>query len=118
MILNLPGMKNYTSTRPKVFRVRADNTMAVDLFSYIDDLRNTGPTAVECWDGLHQVCCRLTWFGLQDAPRKRNGPTQTPRAWAGSIVHSDNELVTVLVSEAKWDRENATIIPEKKEKKQ
>ena len=104
VVLNLPGTPTYTPERPKVYRVRADNTMAADLFSYIDDLRNTGPTAGECWDGLHQVCCRLTWLGLQDAPRKRNGPTQTPRAWAGSIIHSDQDLVTVLVSEEKWDK--------------
>ena len=104
VVLNLPGMKEYTPQRPRVFRVRLDDTMAADLLSYIDDLRNTGPTATECWDGLHQVCSRLTWLGLQDAPRKRNGPTQTPRAWAGSIVHSDLEQVTVLVSEEKWNK--------------
>ena len=104
VIMNLPGMSDYNPKHPKVFRVRDDHTMAADLFSYIDDLRNTGPTSVECWDGLHQVCCRLTWLGLQDAPRKRNGPTQTPRAWAGSIIHSDQDLVTVLVSEEKWDK--------------
>ena len=104
VVLNLPGMPNYTSARPRVFKVREDLVMAADLFSYIDDLRNTAPTHMECWDGLHQVCCRLCWLGLQDAPRKRNGPTTTPRAWAGSIIHSDNELVTVLVSEEKWDK--------------
>ena len=104
VILNLPGMPEYTPQRPRVFRVRNDDTMAADLFSYIDDLRNTGPTAMECWEGLHQVCSRLTWLGLQDAPRKRNGPTQTPRAWAGSIVHSDKDQVTVLVSEEKWNK--------------
>ena len=109
MILNLPGKPDYTSTRPKVFKVRKDGTMAADLFSYIDDLRNTAPSSSECWDGLHQVCCRLTWLGLQDAPRKRNGPTQTPRAWAGSIIHSDNQAVTVLVSEEKWDKTKAWI---------
>ena len=110
VILNLPGTLTYTPERPRVYRVRLDNTMAADLFSYIDDLRNTGPTAVECWDGLHQVCSRLTWLGLQDAPRKRNGPTQTPRAWAGSIIHSDQELVTVLVSEEKWDKTKSWIL--------
>ena len=102
VVLNLPGMKNYTSTRPRVFRIRKDGVLAADLFSYIDDLRNTGPTELECWDGLHQVCSRLTWLGLQDAARKRNGPTLTPRAWAGSILHSDKDTVTVLVSEDKW----------------
>ena len=104
VILNLPGKINYTSSRPRVYRVRDDGTMAADLFTYIDDLRNTAPSSPECWDGLHQVCSRLTWLGLQDAARKRNGPTQTPRAWAGSIVHSDDAAVTVLVSEEKWEK--------------
>ena len=104
VVLNLPGMTDYTSTKPRVYRIRDDDVMAADLFSYIDDLRNTAPTGSECWDGLHQVCCRLTWLGLQDAPRKRNGPTRTPRAWAGSIIHTDNALVSVLVSEEKWDK--------------
>ena len=104
VILNLPGSKDYDPSKPKVYRVRKDGTMAADLFIYIDDLRNTGPTEEECWGGAHQVCCRLTWFGLQDAPRKRNFATQTPRAWSGSIVHSDGGNVTVLVSEQKWEK--------------
>ena len=104
VVLNLPGKVDYSSTRPRVYRVREDGTMAADLFTYIDDLRNTAPTSPECWDGLHQVCSRLTWLGLQDAARKRNGPTQTPRAWAGSIVHTDGSAVTVLVSEEKWEK--------------
>ena len=110
VVLNLPGKETYTSTRPRVFRVRADGVMAADLFSYIDDLRNTGPTAPECWDGLHQVCCRLCWLGLQDAPRKRNSPSLTPRAWAGSILHTDQDLVTVLVSEEKWAKTKNWIV--------
>ena len=110
VVLNLPGKVNYTSTRPRVYRVREDGTMAADLFTYIDDLRNTAPTSPECWDGLHQVCSRLTWLGLQDAARKRNGPTQTPRAWAGSIVHTDGQAVTVLVSEEKWEKTKDWIV--------
>ena len=78
--------------------------MAADLFTYIDNLCNTAPTSPEHWDGLHQVYSRLTWLGLQDAARKRNGPTQTPCAWAGSIEHSDGAAVTVLVSEEKWEK--------------
>ena len=104
VVLNLPGMIHYTPTRPRVFRIREDGTLAADLFTYIDDLRNTAATFMECWDGMHQVCSRLTWLGLQDAPRKRNAPTLTPRAWAGSILHSDKDAVTVLISEEKWEK--------------
>ena len=105
IILNLPGSSNYTPDKPRVYRVREDGeTFAADLFIYIDDVRNTAPSEEECWRGAHQVCCRLTWLGIQDAPRKKNFPTQTPRAWAGTIIHSDQGVVTVLVSEEKWDK--------------
>ena len=103
VIFNLPGDASYTPTHPRVYRVRVDgDTMAADLFIYIDDLRNTAPSELEGWEGAHQICCRLAWLGIQDAPRKRNYSSQTPRAWAGSIVHSDQDAVTLLVSEEKW----------------
>ena len=60
--------------------------MAADLFIYIDDVRNTAPNEKDCWEGAHQVCCRMTWLGIQDAARKRNYPSQIPRAWAGTIA--------------------------------
>ena len=105
VVLNLPGSASYTPTKPRVYRVRRDGkTMAADLFIYIDDVRNTAPSEEECWAGAHQVCCRLTWLGIQDAARKKNFASQTPRAWAGSIVHSDADMVTVLVSEEKWKK--------------
>ena len=103
--LNLPGNLKYDPRRPRVYRVRKDgSTIAADLFIYIDDLRNSAPSERECWKGAHQVCCRITWFGMQDAPRKKNFATLTPRAWAGTIVHTDNGVVTVLVSEEKWEK--------------
>ena len=105
VILNLPGKDNYNPARPRVYKVREDQTtIAADLFVYIDDVRNTAPSEVEGWKGAHQVCCRLGWLGIQDAARKRNYPSVTPRAWAGTIIHSDNNAVTVLVSEEKWGK--------------
>ena len=102
VIFNLPGSKSYNPSLPRVYRVRVEGTVAGDLFIYIDDLRVTCPTKEECWEGAHQVCCRLTWLGLQDAPRKRSEVSTTPRAWAGSIVHTDNDTVSVLIAQKKW----------------
>ena len=93
-----------------MYRIRIEGIIASDLFIYIDDLRITGPTETECWEGAHQVYCQLTWLGLQDAPWKKNYATQTPHAWAGSIVHSDNGEVTVLVSEEKWGKTKRWIV--------
>ena len=52
----------------------------------------------------HQVGCRLTWFGIQDAARKRREASQTPGAWAGTIIHTVDDCVSVLVSQDKWDK--------------
>ena len=103
-ILNLPGMGKYQPGKPWLYRVRKDGTMAADLFIYIDDLRPTGPSKKECWDAAHQVGSRLTWFGLQDAARKRRDASQTPGAWAGTVIHTDGEEVLLLVSQDKWDK--------------
>jgi len=57
--------------------VRNDGTLAVDLFIYMDDFRPTGPSKEECWQGAQQVGSRLSWFGLQNASRKRTAASQT-----------------------------------------
>ena len=101
VVLNLPGMSSYTPRKQWVYRVRKDNVLAADLFIYIDDLRPTGPSKRECWAAAHQVGGRLTWFGLQDAARKRRKASQKPGAWAGTVIHTDGEEVCVLVSQEK-----------------
>ena len=102
--MNLPGRANYNPSKPWVFKVRADGSMAADLFIYTDDLRLTGPTSEECWRACHQLGCKLTWFGLQDAAHKRRAPSMEPGAWAGSIIHASNGAVCVSVSQEKWDK--------------
>jgi hypothetical protein len=102
VILNLPGSPIYNPVKPWVYKVQEDEVITADLFTYCDDLRPTAPSELECWEGAHQVCCRLTWFGIQDAPRKRRYLSQRPGAWVGLIIHTDQGCVTVLVSEAKW----------------
>ena len=104
IVLNLPGMKKYDPSLPWVFKARLDNKVAGDLFIYIDDLRCTGTTEIECWDGAHQVSCRLSWLGIQDAPRKRREASKEAGAWAGTVVHTSQGHVTVLVSEKKWKK--------------
>jgi hypothetical protein len=104
VILNLPGSPNYNPGKPWVYKVRADGVMAGDLFIYIDDLRPTCPSEEECWLGSHQVGSRLTWLGIQDAPRKKRKASQRPGAWAGSVIHTDGGMVTILISDAKWNK--------------
>jgi hypothetical protein len=102
VILNLPGDDSYNPAKPRVYKIRKEGEIAGDLFTYIDDLRPTCPTEDECWAASHQVGSRLTWLGIQDAPRKKRRASQRPGAWAGSVIHTDNGMVTVLVSDSKW----------------
>ncbi len=44
---------------------------------------------------------------MQDAPRKRRDPCQTPGPWAGSIVHTEDGVITVSVSQERWDKDGA-----------
>ena len=48
VVINLPGMNTYDPSKPWVYKVRQDGTMAADLFFYIDDGRPTAPSAWEC----------------------------------------------------------------------
>jgi hypothetical protein len=104
VVLNLPGSSDYNPGKPWVYKIRLEGTMAGDLFIYIDDLRPTCPSEEECWAGSHQIGSRLTWLGIQDAPRKKRKASQRPGAWAGSVIHTDNDMVTILVSDSKWTK--------------
>jgi len=42
--------------------------------------------------------------GNQDAARKRRDVSQTPGAWAGSVVHTTDSSVTIMVEQTKWDK--------------
>ena len=104
VVMNLPGSAQYNPNKPWVYKARPDGKIAAELFSYIDDYRTTGPSRSECWLACHRVGCMFTWFGIQDAARKRREASQTPGAWAGTIIHTDLDRVTLLVTQKKWDK--------------
>ena len=97
--LNLPGSEAYSPSKPRVYKIRKDGRIAGDLFVYIDDLRITGVSEESCWEGAHQVSSRMSWLGIQDAPRKRRRPSQEPGAWTGTVVHSSKGEVSVLIGQ-------------------
>jgi hypothetical protein len=88
--------------------------MTGDFFIFIDDLRPMCPSEEECWQGSHQVGSQLTWLGIQDAPRKKQKASQRPGTWAGSVIHTDGGMVTILISDVKWNK-NKKIIQSLKE---
>jgi hypothetical protein len=100
--LNLPGDKNYDPSLPWVSKVRKDGKIAADLFTFVDDLRPTGPGRRECWRAARRVASTLNWLGIQDAPRKRRDSSQKSGAWSGSVIHVTPDGVCVLASEDKW----------------
>lgn len=103
--LNLPGCEDYDPSRPWVAKVRSkDKLVANDLFIYVDDLRTVGASEEECYQASRRTGSKLNWLGLQDAARKRRPPSQTPGAWAGSIVDAGNDGVSVLISEERWSK--------------
>jgi len=65
VILNLPGMADYDSSKPWAFKVRKDKTLAADLFFYIDDRIPTNPSTWECWCASRKICYTLIWYGFK-----------------------------------------------------
>jgi hypothetical protein len=70
-----------------------------DIHSYVDDNRETAPTAEMAWLASCQVAKTCSWLGLQDAARKRRPPAMETGAWAGTVVHASELEVTKLVSQ-------------------
>jgi hypothetical protein len=77
--------------------------------SYIDDLRSIGHTEEGAWLAGRQAASLCNYHGIQDAARKRRAPSQTPDAWAGSVLHTDKGEVNVLVSNDKWKKTKSII---------
>lgn len=103
--LNLPGSKNYDPRISWVSKIRVkDNSLAADIFIYVDDARITGSTEEECWAATRQAASRVNSLGIQEAARKRRWPKREQGAWAGSIVETTDEGVFVTVSQDKWDK--------------
>ena len=101
--LNLPGSKSYDPQLRWVAKIRiSDGKVAADLVIYVDDLRFLAPSLDEAWAAAHQTGSLMSFLGVQDASRKRRECSQTPGAWAGSVVRSMGGEVVILTSEEKW----------------
>eukprot|EP00978_Attheya_sp_CCMP212_P001843 scaffold3811_cov53-Attheya_sp.AAC.2 len=102
---NLPGSKDYDPSLPWVYKVRlSDGKIAVDVFGFVDNFRQTGNSAKEAWLAGRQFAIKSNHLGIQDAPRKRRDGSSTPGAWTGSIVHTGEDGVFLLISVDKWDK--------------
>eukprot|EP00978_Attheya_sp_CCMP212_P016480 scaffold43205_cov34-Attheya_sp.AAC.2 len=109
VLLNLPGRMSYDPKLPWIAKVRVDGQIAGDIFIYIDDLRPVNDAEGSCWDACQVAVSKVTYLGLQSAPRKRRPPSQEGGAWAGSLVHTTRGMVVTLVSQEKWDKTRAKV---------
>ena len=102
--LNLPGSKSYCPGQPWFSLRRYDNELSSILAIYVDDERVQAPSYELAVLAARQVASRESYLGVQDAARKRRPPSQQAGAWAGSIIHTNNEEVGVLVSNERWTK--------------
>jgi hypothetical protein len=108
--LNLPGSATYDPSLPWVFKIRwSDGKIAADLFIYVDDGRVTASNKLECKRATRQAASRLNGLGIQEASRKRRWGSRNPGAWAGSMVKTTHDSVSVFVSQEKWDKTKAQV---------
>jgi hypothetical protein len=69
-----------------------------------NDLRLTAPDKELAWRVSSRVTKICSWLGLQDAARKRIEPSQTPGAWAGAVVSTENGVVTKYITQERWEK--------------
>jgi hypothetical protein len=103
--MNLPGDPSYNPTKPRV--MKWDDSLqkiAGDIVGFVDDLRASGYSMEYAWGVARQMASRLQYLGIQDAPRKRRPPSQSPGAWAGAVFSTKDSQVTQSVTQEKWTK--------------
>jgi hypothetical protein len=103
--LNLPGDPVYNPSLPMVMKWNEiAGRIAGDIVGFVDDLRLTGFSIENAWAVARHILAQMQYLGIQDAPRKRRLPSQTPGAWAGAIFKIMPEKILVSVSQSKWEK--------------
>jgi hypothetical protein len=98
-----------------VYKVKRDGTPAAEFFFYVDDNRTTGNTEKEAWLAARRVASVCSYLGIQDAARKRRKASRIPGAWAGAVVSTGDEGVSVSESKENWEKARALIKATKEE---
>ena len=109
VVLNLPGSDTYDPTHPWVYKQRSSGEPAAEFALYVNDNRATGNTKKEARLATRRVASICQYLGIQDAARKRRTASQTPGAWAGTILSTDGESVSAAVEQEKWDKSKGMI---------
>ena len=102
--LNLPGSLDYAPGRSWYSKRRKTGETAADIQDFVDDLRGTAPSSEDAWQVGSKIGKTSSYYGIQDATRKRRVQTQTPGAWAGTVVGTVPDRPFVTVTQEKWDK--------------
>jgi hypothetical protein len=68
-----------------------------------------GPSEEECWRSMRWVGCHINHHCLQDAARKRLPVAQDGGPWTGTVVHTTNYRVSVMVADKRWIKTQTSI---------
>jgi len=75
----------------------------------VDEKRVTGPHRLGCTLAFRHAASIFGYLGLQDACQKRVPASQRAGAWAGSVCHTDDQQVTIMVKPDKWSKARAYV---------
>ena len=98
--LNLPGSDSYDPQFPWVMKVRMDGELACEVYIYVEDGPISGHSEITCWEAAMRLCSVCVSLGIQDASRKRTGPSLYPEPWAGTVLHTGMGVVTTVTLES------------------
>jgi hypothetical protein len=83
VVMNLPGTKTYDPTKPNIYKWNEGaRRVAGEIVTFIDNMRAFGFSKENAWQIMRKITSILQYLGIQDAPRKRRGLSQSPGAWA------------------------------------
>ena len=104
VILNLPGMDTYDTTKPKIMKWNsARNHMSGGVVTFVDNVRMTGSSREHAHEVHRQFTSRMQYLGIQDAPRKFRPPSQNQAgAWTETIFKITKNVKSKTVSLEKW----------------
>ncbi|KAL7567016.1 hypothetical protein ACA910_019941 [Epithemia clementina (nom. ined.)] len=100
--LNLPGTWTYQPGVAWITKVRTSGQVAADAHDYVDDLRGTALSHKEALQVGSKIAKEASYYGFQDAARKRRPQTQQPGAWAGVVCGTQPNRPYISVTKEKW----------------
>ena len=91
-------------------KVRSDGSLGSEVFIYVYGGLIIAHSDLVCWKAekvFFPICNSL---GIQDASRKRTEPSITPGPWAGTLAHTWNKEVMIIVTQVKCGKTRSLIL--------